>query len=206
MIDWGVFPPNLLLIKRSSCFVRPRAYLKYHNNLGSACLSKIISISLVARFESCFSGCWCGRVHITTQKTCPSVSPVHFLGQNQRKWSVLVDRVLGFDSRRGPGIFLFTTASRAALGPTQPLIQWVPGVLSLGLKRPGRETDHSPPSSTEAKERVELYLHSPNTPSLRGAQLKKQKGDFTFYHFRHEVTAYLRSFGFHFTVCYVEMP
>jgi hypothetical protein len=33
-----------------------------------------------------------------------------------------------------------------------------------------READHSPPSSTEVKEWVELYLHSPNTPSRRGAQ------------------------------------
>jgi hypothetical protein len=30
------------------------------------------------------------------------------------------------------GIFLFTTASRTALGPTQPPIQWLPGALSLG--------------------------------------------------------------------------
>jgi hypothetical protein len=33
-------------------------------------------------------------------------------------------------------IFVFTTASRPALGPTQPPIQWVPGALSLGVKRP----------------------------------------------------------------------
>jgi hypothetical protein len=48
--------------------------------------------------------------------------------------------------------FLFTTASRTALGPTQPPIQWMPGALSLGVKRPGREADHSPPSSVEIKE------------------------------------------------------
>jgi hypothetical protein len=60
--------------------------------------------------------------------------------------------VLGFDFRRGLGIFLFTTASRTALVPNQPPIQWVPGALCLGAERPGRETDHSPPSSAEVKE------------------------------------------------------
>jgi hypothetical protein len=79
--------------------------------------------------------------------------------------------VLGFDSRRGLGIFLFTTTSRPALVPTQPPIQCVPGALSLGLKRPRREDDHSPPSSAKVKEWVELYLHSPNMLSWR-VQLK----------------------------------
>jgi hypothetical protein len=37
---------------------------------------------------------------------------------------------LEFDSRRVLGIFLFTTAFRMALGPTQPPIQWVPEALS----------------------------------------------------------------------------
>jgi hypothetical protein len=36
----------------------------------------------------------------------------------------------------------------------------------------GRETDHSPPSSAEVKERVGLYIHSPNTPSWRGAHVR----------------------------------
>jgi hypothetical protein len=40
----------------------------------------------------------------------------------------------------------------------------------------GREADHSPPSSAEVKEWVELYLHSPNTPSWRGAQLGGAQG------------------------------
>jgi hypothetical protein len=42
--------------------------------------------------------------------------------------------VLGFDSRRRLEIFLFITASRQALEPTQQVIQWVPGALSLAVK------------------------------------------------------------------------
>jgi hypothetical protein len=57
--------------------------------------------------------------------------------------------ILGFDSRRGLGIFFFTTTSRTALGPTKPPIQWVTGALSLGVKWLGREADHSFPSSAE---------------------------------------------------------
>jgi hypothetical protein len=45
--------------------------------------------------------------------------------------------------------------------------------------RPEREGDHSPPSSDEFKEWVELYLHSSNTPPWRGAQLKRVD-NFTF--------------------------
>jgi len=33
------------------------------------------------------------------------------------------------------------------------------------VKRPGHGVDHSPPSSAEVKERVELYLYSPSGPS-----------------------------------------
>jgi hypothetical protein len=65
-----------------------------------------------------------------------------------------------FESRQGLGIFLFTTASKPALEPAQPPIQWVPWALSLVIKRLGREADHSPPSSAEIKEWVVLYLHS----------------------------------------------
>jgi hypothetical protein len=41
---------------------------------------------------------------------------------------------LGFDPWQGQRIFLLAPASRLALGPTQPPIQWVLGVLSPGVK------------------------------------------------------------------------
>jgi hypothetical protein len=57
----------------------------------------------------------------------------------------------GFEYRQELGIFPFTTVSRPALGPTQPPIQRLPGDLSLRIKQPGRETEHSPPSSAVIK-------------------------------------------------------
>jgi hypothetical protein len=65
----------------------------------------------------------------------------------------------GFESQNGVGIFLLTNASRLALGPTQ----WVPGDLSQGLKRWGREADHSPPSSAE----VNNACYYTSTPPVR---------------------------------------
>jgi hypothetical protein len=41
----------------------------------------------------------------------------------------------GFDPWQRQRIFLLTSASRPALGLTQPSVQWVPGVLSPGVKR-----------------------------------------------------------------------
>jgi hypothetical protein len=54
---------------------------------------------------------------------------------------------------KGLGIFLYSTSSIPALGPTQPPMKWVPGALSLEVKA-GHEADHSPPSSAEVKECV----------------------------------------------------
>jgi desulfoferrodoxin (superoxide reductase-like protein) len=51
--------------------------------------------------------------------------------------------------------------SSPALGCTQHTIQWVTVALSPGVKRQGREADHSPPASAEVKENVALYIHSP---------------------------------------------
>jgi hypothetical protein len=56
-----------------------------------------------------------------------------------------------FPSGARIGFFVYATASRLALGPTQPPSQSVRGALSLEVKRPGREADHSSPSSAEVK-------------------------------------------------------
>jgi hypothetical protein len=53
--------------------------------------------------------------------------------------------------------------------------------LSIRGPFPGNEVDHSPPLCAEVKERVELCLHSPNTPSWGGAELKH--GVTTFFTF-----------------------
>jgi hypothetical protein len=66
-------------------------------------------------------------------------------GSNRSRYSDgLRAGLSGFDSQHGK-ISLFTIASTPALGPTEPHIQWVPGV-----KRSGSEADHSP-STDEVK-------------------------------------------------------
>jgi hypothetical protein len=130
------------------------------------CFGKLIVTQLVKNFPSFLqpevsSPCsqnyssQLNAVYIFT----PCFSKIHFnINLGPTGWMI---GVLGFDSRLGLGIFVFTTASRTVRRPTQPPIQWVPGALSLGVKRVGREADHSPPSSAEIKEFVELYFHSP---------------------------------------------
>jgi hypothetical protein len=48
-------------------------------------------------------------------------------------------------------MFLFVTASRPALGPTQPPAQCVPGALFPEVKSPGNEDTHSPLSGADVK-------------------------------------------------------
>jgi len=47
--------------------------------------------------------------------------------------------------------FFFPTTSIQALVPVPTPIQWVLGTLSVAVKRPKRETDHSFPPSTTVK-------------------------------------------------------
>jgi hypothetical protein len=63
-----------------------------------------------------------------------------------------LDGVRGFDSQWGLGMFLLTTASRTALEPPQPPYPMGTRGSFPGVKRPGREANHSPPSSDEVEE------------------------------------------------------
>jgi hypothetical protein len=74
--------------------------------------------------------------------------------------------------------FLFTTASRPGLRPTQPPIQWVPGAFSLEVKRPGLEGDHSHPSSVEVKN---AWSYTTTPPYIFMAwYFVKHRDNFTF--------------------------
>jgi hypothetical protein len=66
-----------------------------------------------------------------------------------------------------------STASRAALGPTRPPIQWVPVYLSSGMNRLGHEADHSVPSSVEVRN-AWSYTSTPHMSSWRGASLSTE--------------------------------
>jgi hypothetical protein len=61
-------------------------------------------------------------------------------------------------------IFLFSASSRPTLGSILPPMQCVPGAISLGVERPGREDDHSPPSSVKVKNGGAI-LPLPDMPS-----------------------------------------
>jgi hypothetical protein len=78
-----------------------------------------------------------------------------------------IEITYGFDDRGvrvgvpvGVKNFLFSRSSRPALRSPQSPIQWVPGSLSPGVKRKGREVDHSPPSSAEVK-KMWIYTSTP---------------------------------------------
>jgi hypothetical protein len=78
-----------------------------------------------------------------------------------------------FDPRQRQRIF---SASRPALGPTQPPVQWVPGALSLGVKS-GRGvmlTTH--PLLVPGLRKCRSYTSSP-PKRLSGVW----RGQFTFY-------------------------
>jgi hypothetical protein len=78
--------------------------------------------------------------------------------------SVLIPRVddrgVGVRIPVEPRFVYYFKSSRPALGPIQPPIQWILGSLSLRVKRPGHETDHSTSTSAEVK-KMWVYTSTP---------------------------------------------
>jgi hypothetical protein len=61
-------------------------------------------------------------------------------------------------------------------------MQWIRGALSLEVKRPGREADHSLPSSAEVKKNAWNYTSTPPISlHIVVLGLKKHREKFTFY-------------------------
>jgi hypothetical protein len=73
------------------------------------------------------------------------------------------------------GIVSFSKTTTSALGPAQYSLQWVQRAPSSGLKRPGREADHSYPSNAD------VYNEWIVTPAydLTALQGQPQRSDFT---------------------------
>jgi hypothetical protein len=72
---------------------------------------------------------------------------------------------------RGVGVRVpaVSMSSTPALGPTQPHIQWVPGGLFPRGKAAGAWSWPLTSNECRGKENVDLYIHSPHTPSWRSA-------------------------------------
>jgi hypothetical protein len=97
-----------------------------------------------------------------------SEGDTRFISSPQHPESGLLSWHGGRSSNPGRSkIFLFSTMSRSALGPTQPHMQWPPRALSAGVERLGREADHSPPSIAEVRNdgAVPRLPHTTSWPS-----------------------------------------
>jgi hypothetical protein len=122
-------------------------------------------------------GVW--RITLKSKTSFVSVYFVAVTPQSVQRWATGCKiGVLGFDSQRGMGTFPYLTASRTAQRPTQPPIQWISGALSLGIKWPGRESDHSSPSSAAVKN-AWRYTSTPPI-SLHGVVLSSAQGQLYF--------------------------
>jgi hypothetical protein len=96
-------------------------------------------------------------------KSCVRSSACYLLHARVRITHSVWRRAMGWMTEvRFPsgGRFLFSTASKPALWPTQPHIQCVPEPLFSGVKRSGRETDHSP-----IQRRGQQYWRCTSTPT-----------------------------------------
>ena len=99
----------------------------------------------------------------------PLLPPIclHGLDRDNFTLTLQLDKIYSFKISRNilsilkplePEVYVFSKASRLALGPTQPLVKCVPGVVSPVVKRLKRE------ASCPGKEHVDLYHLLPICP------------------------------------------
>jgi hypothetical protein len=80
---------------------------------------------------------------------------------------MLDDRAIWIRSPAGAEDFSSSLCVQTGSGAHPASCQMGTGVLSPGVRaRPGRDADHSPPSSAEVENEYELYLLSPPSASL----------------------------------------
>ena len=84
-------------------------------------------------YTRCFAGWQYSRDDAFPYVSCQSKPPTLPLKSNHASVP-----------EQGKSFLLISKTSRSALEPTQPSTHWVPGTLSYGVKRPGREAVWSP--------------------------------------------------------------
>jgi hypothetical protein len=95
-----------------------------------------------------------------------------------------------FDSLKGKQSLLFSTGPRASLWPTGSLIERVIGVLSPGVKRPGREADRHSPSTADTKN-TWIYASTPPHFFMKQCLIKCAQGCIYLYIYRAYIEIYV---------------
>jgi hypothetical protein len=156
-----------------------RHHVAYITEPDEACLQAMPTAAWLKRRQGCrlcrfsvypYCAGYCGRHCWCLACTGTTVLSKLFLSLKRRceprqrsqysDW-LLAKRPRGRSSSPGGGKnFHFSMSPRPALGFTQPPIEWELGALSPGVKRPGREADHSPTTSAEVK-KLWIYTSTP---------------------------------------------
>jgi hypothetical protein len=113
------------------------------------------------RLGRCESVFWKTRLAMTWREFIWTLYIIYWARAAQSVHCLTTDWTAGVRSRQRQRIFPLTSASRPALGPTQPPVQWVPGALCPGVKR-GRGvmlTTHPLPVPRSGKSRSYTSCH-----------------------------------------------
>jgi hypothetical protein len=141
----------------------PSVHISFRNSRNLWC-SEMTSIGLMLFWNALH----CVTAQKTTVDTFTTVNnPTIQTIMGEPGSSVSIVSGYGLDDRaEEQGFFLQPLVSRPALGPTQPSVQWVPGVISPGLKR-GRGVTLTTQYNLVPKSRMSRsYTSSPPPPKL----------------------------------------